>query len=311
MNLVSVLFSRVLDVLDASFDAVASLSRVALRGAFAPDAKGYRSRRFVVLDPTQVLIQEIALNAGDASEARKAVALDPERVLPLDATEIVFDVAGPIGDLTRTRTRPEHSFLLGIARKEALAQARETSGRKGAIEAFLFMPPQYSELALKFGDEIGAKRRRFRRAVSAVALILFTAVFTDTSHTFDATLERRMAQVDAERIALQHRIRVAERRVEQAETAKTALLQSRGPALTEVTARLGRLSAQLPPDAELSTVTIEPRDIILTGRSYAPEAAELALRRAFEGATITFETIQGDAPQAFSARLSEQEAPSQ
>jgi len=305
MKLLSALLSRALDVVDAAFDALRALSRVALRGAFTPDAKSYRSSRYARLEPAQVLIQEIALNAGDAGEARKAVALDPERALPLATDEIVFDVVGPIADDARPRARPERTFVLGVARKEALARAREESARKGAIEAFVFTPPQHPELALTFGDEAGARRRRLRRALLALALALLAVTLSDTARAFDEALGRRLAAADADRLALERRIRLAERGTAEGEAARAALLQASGPSLGEASARLMRLAVNLPAETELMGATLETRSLSLTGRSYAPDAAELALRRAFEGETISFAPGDGEAPQSFSVRLSE------
>src|SRR5690606_20668937 len=93
MKAVSALLSRTLDAIEIAFEAVGALWRVAARGAFAPDALSYGGARFAALSAEDVLAQEIGLNAADVGEAKKAIALDAERLLPLAPDLVVYDVA--------------------------------------------------------------------------------------------------------------------------------------------------------------------------------------------------------------------------
>ena len=305
MNLFGALLSRALDAVDICFEALSALWRVVLRGAFAPDAKSYRSPRFGKLASGDVLAQEIALNANDQSEAKKAVGLDAERLLPLAPELIAYDVAGPLKDDGRPRARPERPFILGVVRRDALQDFREnlSAAQRGSVEAFVFVPPLHPDQALVFEDEAGKRRRRTRRATLALALFILTLTANDALRAATAMLERGTAAADAERLAVERRIRLADRRSREAEAARTALAQYGGPPLAEVSARLSRIALHQPEDAELSTVTFERRTLSLSGRSYTPDGAELALRRAFEGEEISFRADDGEPPRAFEARL--------
>ena len=68
--------------------------------------------------------------------------------------------------------------------------------------------------------------------------------------------------------------------------------------------RLTQIALHQPADAELNAVTLARRTLSLSGRAHAPDAAELALRRAFEGEEISFSRQDGEAPQTFTAELS-------
>jgi hypothetical protein len=305
MTLLSGLLSRGLGVADIGFDAVNTFWRVVLRGAFAPDAKSYRSARFSPIAGSDLFMQEIALNAAEPDEAKKAVLLDAERLLPLAPDLVAFDVAGPLAEDDRPRTRPERTFLLAVVRKEALQRARESlpALKRGGVEAFVHAPTSHPGFALVFNDDTGVRRRRTRRALLAVALLVFDVSAIDALRSYESFLERKVEAANSERLAVDRRVRMAERDKARAEAEGAALAQSAAPQLADVTDHLSRVARHQPPDSELQAVSLEGRTLSLRGRAYAPDTAELALRRAFEAEEMTFAAEEGEVPRSFEARL--------
>jgi len=305
MKLLTSLSSRLLDAADIVGEAASALWRVAARGAFAHDATSYRGNRVAQLAGKDLLAQEIALNAADHDEAKKAVLLDAERLLPLSPDAVAFDIAGPVDADTAIRSRPERSFVLGVIRKDALERLRAElpPARRGGVEAFVHAPSTHPRVALLFEDDAGRRRRRLRRASLVVAVLVFAVAASDAVRSSEALLERSVAKAEAERLAIDRRIRLAERRLETARAAQQALAQSQGPRLGELSASIERIARHQPIDAGLSTLSLTERTLRLDGRAYAPDSAELALRRAFEGAEVSFSAEDGEVPRAFEARL--------
>ena len=305
MNVLGSLLGLALTTLDALFEALTSILRVLFRGAFEPDARSFRGDRFALLSSSDVLIEEIALNAGDRAQARKAIALDPERFLPLGEDAALFDVAGPI-DQDDIRARPERTFILGIVRKQSLERARDTlsSGRRNAVERFVFAPSLHSRSVLQFEDEQGAKRRKFRRAALLFAMAALAYAVVDAHDKWSAALDRSVAQAAAERLQAERRIRVAQRRVTETETALASLQRQSGEPIGEAAQGLSRVALHLSPESELMSLQANGSALTLSGRSFAPDRTELELRRAFEGARIDFTATPGPEPaQAFEARV--------
>ncbi|MES1198604.1 MAG: hypothetical protein ABUS48_01325 [Pseudomonadota bacterium] len=306
MKLAALLIARVLDAVDILFDAWVSVLRVLIRGKFQPDAKSFRGERFVHLDKGDLFVQEIALNAADPAQARRAITLDPERRLPLSLDAAVFDVAGPIDAEDKVRARPERSFLLGVARKDALVRLRETLGRRAnAVEAFVYAPADHLAHVLLFRDAQGDRRRRFRRGVQAIAFGCFAFFAWQADEAWRENLERNVAAADSDRVQVERRIRLAERRAHDAQIAVAAINAQKPLSLAEATERLSSLAYRQPATSELNAVTLGPDGLSLRGRAYAPDDTELELRRAFEGARVTFSHDAGDPPQNFSADIGE------
>ncbi|MBL8537062.1 MAG: hypothetical protein JNM59_06625 [Hyphomonadaceae bacterium] len=310
MNLLGIVLARSLDAADICVEAASALWRVAVRGAFAPDAKSYRGARFAQLAAGDVFVQEIALNAADHDEAKKAVLLDAERLLPLSPEAVAFDIAGPVDTDTRIRSRPERSFVLGVIRKDALERLRSELPliRRGGVEAFVHTPPAHPHIALLFEDNAGRRRRRLRRTSLVVAALVLAVSASDAIQSGQALLERGVADAEAERLAIGRRIRLAERQLETARAAQQTLAQAQAPSLGQLSASLERIARHQPEDADLSTVSLSERTLRLDGRAYAPDGAELALRRAFEGSELLFSAEDGEAPRAYEARLTLAEA---
>jgi hypothetical protein len=170
------------------------------------------------------------------------------------------------------------------------------------VEAFVFAPPAHPKAALLFEDDLGRRSRRLRRAALAIALLALALTATDAARAGAAALERRLAAADAERLAVERRIRLAERRVRDAEAERAALTQSNGPSLTVVSERLSRIALHQPAESELTAVSLARRTLSLSGRAYAPDTAELALRRAFEGDEISFRAQDGGQVSKWSLR---------
>lgn len=305
MKLVTSLLSRLLDGADIMVEAASALWRVAVRGAFAADAKSFRGARFAQLAAKDVFVQEIALNAADHDEAKRAVLLDAARLLPLSPDAVAFDIAGPVDADRAIRSRPERSFVLGVIRKDALERLRAElpPTRQGGVEAFVHAPSAAPDLALLFEDEPGRRRRRRRRASLVVAVLVFAVAASDAIQSGEALLERSVANAEAERLAIDRRIRLAERHLETARAAQQTLAQSQAPKLGELSASIERIARHQPEDADLSGVSLTERTLRLEGRAYAPDSTELALRRAFEGAEVSFSAEGGEVPRAFEARL--------
>lgn len=311
MSLIASLLSRLLDAVDLGFEAVASVLRVARRGAFASDATSYRGGRFAQLAASDVLIQDVALNANDAGEAKRAIALDPAQVLPLDPESLVFDVAGPLPS-EHTSARPERRFVLGVVRKESLAQARAALpfGRRGAIEAFTFLPSALPKAALVFEDPTGRARRRTRRAATAAALAILLYAGNQMLISADAALDRLTANTETQRAFVNRRIRAAERQVRDAEATDATAQTTPHLTLAEAAHRLALLSRALPGDSKIDQVSFEGAALSLTGAAHDGDETELALRRSFEGEQISFNGQQGDAaPAPFEARLAPEARP--
>lgn len=309
MNLAGALLSRLSDAADIAVEAASALWRVAMRGAFAADAKSYRGARFAQLASGEVFVQEIALNAADHDEAKKAVLLDAERLLPLSPDAVAFDIAGPVDTDTKIRSRPERSFVLGVIRKDALERLRAELPltRRGGVEAFVHAPSAHPHVALVFEDDAGRRRRRLRRTSLVVAALVLAVCASDAIQSGQALLERSVANAEAERLAIDRRIRLAERQLETARMAQQTLAQDQAPSLGQLSASLERIARHQPEDSDLSTVSLGQRTLSLHGRAYAPDGAELALRRAFEGNELLFSAEDGEAPRAFEARLTLEE----
>lgn len=311
MKLLSILFSRLLDAGDVLMEAASALWRVSLRGAFAADAKSYRGVRFLPLSAKDVLVQEIALNAADHGEAKKAVLLDAERLLPLAPEALAFDIVGPIDQGGELRSRPERTFLLGIIRKDALDRLRVEAPllRRGAIEAFVHSPPSHPERALLFEDDAGRGRRRRRRGVLMIALVIFAVTANDALRAGGALFERTLAKADTERITVERRIRLAERQLELANARRQSLAANQAPRLAVLSSAIERLARHQPADAATSQLSLTERMLAFEGRAFEPDAAELAWRRAFETSELSFAAADGEPPRTFEARLSLTEAP--
>ena len=304
MSIIRALFARLLDGVDALFDASAAILRVLLRGVFAPDARSYRGGRFAPVSADAILVQDIALNAGDITQARKAVALDPERHLPLSLDAAAFDIAGPVDAAEKVRARPERRFVIGLVRAEALVSLRDAlpKARRGAIEAFTHVPPDYPSQVLVFRDAQGDRRRRTRRVLllTAIAALLFTGA--EAVRAGHAAMERAIAQADAERVNAERRVRLAERRAAAAQAALLLLETEDLPTLAATSARLQRLALHQPPQTETLIVEGHGAALRLSGRTYAPLETELALRRAFESQTLAFSADE-EMPASFTAEL--------
>jgi hypothetical protein len=290
MKLPGILLGRLLDGVDIAFEAISAIVRVLVRGAFAPDARSRRGPRFAALDAKDVLVQEIELNAADADQARKAVLVDPERRLPISLDSARFDIAGPLDDGSRPRPRPERNFLLAMARNDALARHRENmpKARAGQVEAFVFSPLDHSHIAFAFTDAPGARRRRFRRGVTALAFVVLVATAYDFSRAWSGAIETALAQTESERVQAERRLRLAERNLERAREAQLTLSEAPATPIAAVQDQLSLLAFRLPPDSELSELDLRDGALNLQGSSAAPELLELELRRTFEGQTIQF-----------------------
>jgi hypothetical protein len=289
---------------DRLFDALSALMRVLLRGTFAPDARDYRGSRYAALSERDVLLQEVELNAGDAQEARKAIALDPEHVLPLATDVALYDVAGPV-DASAPRSRPERSYLVGLTRAETLARLREELplGRRGAVEGFVFFPPAPARTALAFVDETGAKRRRRRRAMVLMSAVAVFFAAEDTVRTADESMQAAVASSESERAQADRRIRVLERRATAAEAALAASNTGAALPLREALAAVDQVAVHQPGETETQRLAVGGGVLTWSGRAYSADSTELALRRAFEGDALIFSAQTGEAPAPFEARL--------
>ncbi|KAF0174199.1 MAG: hypothetical protein FD124_1420 [Alphaproteobacteria bacterium] len=300
--------------IDGVFDALSAILRVVIRGRFQPDASSHRGARFLPLATRDVLLQTIMLNAADAGQARRAVALDPGRHLPLALDVALFDVVGPMDDEATVRDRPERPFLLGVVRKEVLSRIRDElkSGRSTRVEAFVHAPSDHAHAALVFADDAGRRRRRMRRAALAIACAALAFSLWDAAGSAQSALDRAVATADADRLQGERRIRVAERRAQLAQQALDQLQTAPAPTLAVTSGRLARLAARLPLQSEFTEIALSGTDATLSGRTYDPAQLELELRRTFEGATIQFSSGQ-ETPAPFDARVSlasvDQEAP--
>lgn len=297
MKAVSFLLARALDLIDALFDAISSILRVLVRGAFTADATAYSGSRFAALASADVLSQVIDLNAGDRGQALRAIALDPERHLPLGVDAVKFDVAGPL-DSDAVRVRPERSFILSVVRKDALARVRADlpAGRRTAIEGFTHAPPTYPDQRLAFVDAAGRGRRRLRRFALAVALAAFGWTSVEAYGAWIDALDRALVQVEDQRLQATRRVRLAERRAHDMDAALAALAGPAAPALPDVAAELSMLAYRQPPHTEIVALEFAGGVLTLRGHSFDPSDTELEFRRSFEAAEIVFLAAPAETP---------------
>jgi hypothetical protein len=303
MSLLSSLSTLVMTATDALFDAGAALRRVALRGAFAPDAQSLRGARFKPLQSSDVLVREIALNAEDREQARKIITIDPERHLPLDPDAVLFDIAGPLDTNETPRARPERTFALGVVRHETLEKLREEDGRAKNAEGFIYAPLTSANAALCFVDEQGAKRRRQRRFLVALAFACFAIAFVNTLDSASAAFDRAVDEANARHANLERRLRLAqhEERAAQAQGASSSV--SNVQPLGDVAAQLQLWARHQPAQSELTSVAVENGVLVMVGKSAAPDQTELELRRGFEDREISFTAGAGAAPVDYEARV--------
>jgi hypothetical protein len=305
MKLIRIALSRLGYLADVLFDAISALLRVLIRARFLPDAKSFRDSRYLALTKNDVLVQEAALNAADLGQARRIINLDPQRHLPLSLEAAQFDITGPIDDDVKMRDRPERTYLLGVVRKETLAQRRATLPRSksNAIEAFTCVPDDRPGSILVFTDHIGERRRRFRRAALAVALALFAGATWQVNTAWTASIQQRLASADAERVQVERRLRLAQRRAQIAQAELATLGQQAKPTLSTLVQHLSVWARRQPTDSELIDLTLSQHGLTLGGRAYAPDQTELELRRAFEHATINFAAASDGGPKAYTAQV--------
>ncbi|GAM96828.1 hypothetical protein U91I_00449 [alpha proteobacterium U9-1i] len=303
MSLIHSLSSRALDALDIAFEAIGALWRLSTRGVFTPDMKAYRRRQFYPLLSKDILVQEIALNAANAGEAKNALQLDPERFLPMDPGSASFAVAGPIDSPLIRRTQPERTFVLGIVRNETLTRIRAElpTLRRGATEGFVFAPAGRSDAPLVFEDRPGKRRRRVRRLALTLALVVFGICAHDLFSSAEARFDRLVAQAGEERVVIERRIRQAELHLEQATASQNRTRPGR--TLSSIQQDLDKIALHQHPRSELTRVHFDGAALEVSGMSYELDATELSLRRAFEGQSISFVADRAGAPSSYSARL--------
>jgi hypothetical protein len=306
MKLLTLLLSRILNLIDALFDAAGAILRVLIRGQFRAGPGRYRGARFAQLSKDEVFAQEVALNAADEDQARRVIALDPERRLPLSPEAALFDIAGPLPEQDQIRGRPERSFLLGVVRKEALVRVRANlpKHRATTLEGFAYAPPDHAGVVFFFRDAPADRRRRFRRGVLAVAISAFCFSAWEAHGAWREALDRTMLAADADRVQIERRVRLAERGEADAQAALAALATQPAPTMAEAAAQLSALAYRQPAQSEVHQLSLTPQGLSLQGRSFAPSETELELRRAFEGAIVIFSPAAGDAPAGYEARVS-------
>lgn len=297
--------ARALDAVDLCFDGVQALWRVIARGAFAPDSKSYRGAHFETLAEADVLVQSVEINAEDIDQARKIVALDPLRYLPLAMDAACFDMAGPVDAPGAMRTRPERRYLAALARHETLAGRRlnKRGFWRTQTEAFSFASRDHAHVRFVFHDQIGRSLRRRRRALLAFAFAVFAWAGFDAASAWREQLDARVIEAEQERATIERAIRLAERAAAASASARAAVETNAGEELGVLDARLAQIALRLPPDSELTRIGWSQHRLTLQGRSFQPQGFELELRRAFETAAIGFSSGDQGPPPAFDASL--------
>lgn len=296
---------RALTVLDRVFDGGADLMRVLLRGRFAPDGRSFRERRYLELAPTDVLVQPILLNAEDAAQAQRILALEPDRWLPLRGPEVVFDVAGPLGPAAPSAGSADRRFLLGLTRRDVLANARMTGPRRRVIpiEGFTHHPADHPAVALRFSDTAGDRSRRTRRLLLLAAAVAAAWSAQSAALAWREALGRAATEAEAEQLRAQRQIRLLQRRLAENRLDLAAVKAAPPQPVGKVLDTLATLGRALPPGSELTSLDWSPSALALKGRSYAPEGFELQLRRAFTRDGIEFEAGPPANPTDIDARI--------
>jgi hypothetical protein len=283
---------RGLEAMDGAFDAVANLLRVIFRGRFGPDERSYRGAAYAEILPKEVLLEELTLNAEDAAQAKRVVALDPDRYLALAPEAAAFDVAGPMDEEgAAADAGPERRYLLGVTRRDVLEGVRREAGGGllAPVEAFAFHPRDYPDLALVFHDEAGDKQRRARRLLLLVGVIGVLWSGAAALGAWRDALTRGETRAEAEEAEAQRRIRLEERQLVVTRASLAKLEAGRAPPLASALDTLSIVGRRQPPDAELTGLEWTPKRLSLEGRSYSPASAELELRRGFQKDAVSFE----------------------
>lgn len=295
----------VLDVLDRVFDEVAALLRILFRGLFGPDEKSFRGDQFLELTAREVLVQRVEINAEDALQARKVIALEPERYLALVAADATYDVAGPLAQGVGKPKGAARSYVVGVVRRTTLGAARKSAipGFLSAVEGFTFRPSDYPGLVLLFHDPAGDRARRLRRSLLTVALASLAWSGFEAVVTWRANLEARGQKAQANEAATQRRISIAEHGLIETRRAVAQIDSTTARPLGEAVDRLSVVGRRLPQDAELTDLAWTPLRLDLKGRSYTPAGAELELRRGFEGAQLSFNAPTDGKPAPFAATV--------
>jgi hypothetical protein len=305
MNYVRFVAGRLLDGADLITDAFGSIFRVLLRGRFRPDARSYRGPQYCKLSPEQILVQELTLNAADEDQARRAIRIDPDRYLPLSTDIAYFDLIGPISGEKASGPKAEQRYALGLVRKDTLSNIRAQlpKAKASAIEGFAFIASDKANAAFMFRDAPAHASRRLRRAVLILALSVFAFSTQEAVRAWRTSLDEAVQSADAERLAVERRMRLAERRVHALQTSLSALSGSGLPSLAEISAELSLLAFHQNPDSELTTLSLSGNRLSFSGRSYNAALSELEWRRAFENAALTFSADTNQSPASFDAEI--------
>ncbi len=144
---------------------------------------------------------------------------------------------------------------------------------------------------------------RSRRTLTAIALALFVYAGNEALGAGGAAFDRLSQSASGQRATLQRRIRVAEHRAEQSQASLAALSARTAPSLAQISHQLALLARNQPSDSALNSATFDDRGLSVAGAAYSSDATELALRRAFEGARVSFTGEPGAAPAPFQARI--------
>lgn len=286
-------------VLDAAFDALGMICNAIFFGRWEePKPSGTRAE----LASRDLLVHEVDLPAATAAEARRMIGLDPEFHLPFAGDQIVFDVIGPLDRPDDIRADRSRAFAVGIAKRDVIAARREELGNSGAtVERFTAVNPNGNG-AFVLVDDAGERRRRQRRFATALAFAMLAASATWSYSAVTTALDEAEAQSAQRRIVAERRVRLLLRELAQTRELE-ARLAAAGPRLDAVSEDLAKIAATLPQTAELTQVKVEPTGTMLEGRAANADQVELALRRAFDGRSISQEVRSEGEEVTFVARI--------
>jgi hypothetical protein len=272
---------------DLVFDAIGSLVRVTLRGAFEPDQYSFRSPRFVHVTSDEVLVQTIGVNAADRNQAKKIVQTDPERYLPMSQDIALFDIVGPVDETAiGLSASPDRKFVIGQMRRETAGDIRKSRSNflSGGIEGIVFRPSN-SSTPLLFASDDCVKMRQRRRIAIALSIALGAWVSTDLYGTWRERLDASVGEADRERLQLEHRLRRTQREIKlRSEVLKG--IDTRSVSLSDAVELLDRLTARMPPASGVNSLRLTPAELNLSISTYRPVELELELRRGFQGMPI-------------------------
>ncbi len=249
------------------------------READRHDARARRGKGpFATVEPGALFVDVVRLPATTLAEARNAIALQADRLIPFDPLDADWDVVAlDDTDVGAGRKR----FLLAAAPQTVLDSARQASSHARALEGFCAMvaADDGQTRAVVFRDAAAITTRRARRLRLVGAALLALGAFAFLGDAVSAWARAQGAQ----RASVARRFDAALAQARDREAGARTLIDSvqrasHGDALNTTVGALAVLSDPLVPGLSVEKIEIDARTVRLTGRTEDAGATERVLR---------------------------------